>query len=77
MLNMLKSETCKKNMHVKYKQDNLHRMTWYTGTYGIMAMGLLYMLALLSKVCIVWALDLIIVCGWCCLKGWSLQDEHH
>jgi hypothetical protein len=21
-------------MYVKYKQDNLHRMTWYTGTCG-------------------------------------------
>jgi hypothetical protein len=23
-----------KDMHVKYKQDNLHCMTWYTGTCG-------------------------------------------
>jgi hypothetical protein len=37
-------------MHVKYKQDNLHCMTWYIGTCGIMAMGLLYMLALWSNV---------------------------
>jgi hypothetical protein len=64
-------------MHVKYRQDNLHRMTWYIDTYGIMAMGLLNMLALLSKVRIVWALDLMVVRGWRCLKGWSLQDEHH
>jgi hypothetical protein len=21
-------------MHVKYRQDDLHRMTWYTDTYG-------------------------------------------
>ena len=33
---------------IKYRQDNLHRMTWYTGTCGIMAMGLLYMLVLWS-----------------------------
>jgi hypothetical protein len=38
-------------MHVKYKQDNLHRMTRNIGTCGIMAMGLLYMLALWSNAC--------------------------
>ena len=38
------------NMHVKYKQDNLYRMAWDTGKCGIMDMGLLYMLALLSNV---------------------------
>jgi hypothetical protein len=27
-------------MHVKYKQDNLHRMTWYTGTCGCISHGL-------------------------------------
>jgi hypothetical protein len=27
-------------MHVKYKQDNLHRMTWYTSTYGSNGHGL-------------------------------------
>ena len=27
-------------MHVKYKQDNLHRMTWYTGTCGSNGHGL-------------------------------------
>jgi uncharacterized membrane protein len=48
-------------MHVKYKQDNLHRMTWYTSICSIMTIGLLYMLALWSKVFIIWALDPIIV----------------
>ena len=37
-------------MHEKYRQDNLHRMTWYIGTCGIMAMGLLYMLADCTKI---------------------------
>ena len=27
-------------MHVKYKQDNLHHMTWYTGTCGSNGHGL-------------------------------------
>jgi hypothetical protein len=27
-------------MHVKYRQDNLHRMTWYTGTCGSIGHGL-------------------------------------
>jgi hypothetical protein len=27
-------------MHVKYEQDNLHRMTWYTGTCGSIGHGL-------------------------------------
>jgi hypothetical protein len=27
-------------MHVKYRQDNLHRMTWYTGTCGSNGHGL-------------------------------------
>ena len=40
-------------MHVKYRQDNFHHMTWYTSTCGIMAMSLLYMLALLLNVCII------------------------
>jgi hypothetical protein len=48
-------------MHVKYRQDNVHRMTWYTDMCGMMVMGLLYMLALLSNMCIIWALDLMIV----------------
>jgi hypothetical protein len=41
-------------MHIKYRQDNLHRMTWYTGICGILAMGLLYMLALWSNVCVLY-----------------------
>jgi hypothetical protein len=65
------------NMHVKYKQDNLHCMTWYTSMCGIMAMGLLYMLVLWSNVRIIRALDLIVDCGQRSLKGWSLQDRHH
>jgi hypothetical protein len=27
-------------MHVKYRQDNLHHMTWYTGTCGSNGHGL-------------------------------------
>jgi hypothetical protein len=27
-------------MYVKYRQDNLHRMTWYTGTFGSNGHGL-------------------------------------
>jgi hypothetical protein len=27
-------------MHVNYRQDNLHRMTWYTGTCGSSSHGL-------------------------------------
>jgi hypothetical protein len=64
-------------MHVKYRQDNLHHMTWYIGTYGIMAIGLLYMLDLWSNVCVIWALDPMVVRGWRSLNGRSLQDEHH
>jgi hypothetical protein len=64
-------------MHVKYRQYNLHRMTRYIGTYGIMAMGLLYMLALWSNICVIWALDLMVVRGQRSLNGRSLQDGHH
>jgi hypothetical protein len=39
-------------MHLKYRQDNLYCMTWYTGTCSIMAMGLLYELTLGSNVCV-------------------------
>jgi hypothetical protein len=39
----------------------LHRMTWYTSMHGITAMGLLYMLTLWSNVCVIWALDQIVV----------------
>jgi hypothetical protein len=38
-------------MHVKYIQDNLHRMTWYTGTCGIMAMGLTIHVSFMVNVC--------------------------
>jgi hypothetical protein len=27
-------------MHIKYRQDNLHRMTWYTDTCGSISHGL-------------------------------------
>ena len=63
-------------MYVKYRQDNLHHITWYTGTCNIMAMGLLYMLALWSNVQIIWALDPIVVSGRRNLKWQSLQDGH-
>jgi hypothetical protein len=39
-------------MHLKYRQVNLHYMTWYTDTCGIIAMGLLYRLTLGSNVCV-------------------------
>ena len=61
-------------MHIKYKQDNLHRMTWYTSMCSIMAIGLLYMLALWSNVCVIWVLDPMVVRGWRSLNGRSLQD---
>ena len=64
-------------MHVKYRQDNLHSMIWYTGTCGIMAMSLLYMLALWLNVYVIWALDPMVVRGRRRLKGWSLQDLYH
>jgi hypothetical protein len=64
-------------MHVKYRQDNVHRMTWYTHTCDMMAIGLLYMLALLSNVCIIWALDLMVIRDLCNLNGLSLQDGYH
>jgi hypothetical protein len=38
-------------MHVKYIQHNLHRMTWYTGMCGVMAMSLLYMLEFYGQMC--------------------------
>ena len=49
-------------------------MTWYIGMCGIMAMGILYTLALWSNVCVIWALDSMVVCGQCSLNGQSLQD---
>ena len=48
-------------MLVLYTQDKLHRMTWYTGRCEIATMGLLYMLTLWSNVCIIWALDPMVV----------------
>jgi hypothetical protein len=56
-------------MHVKYKQNNLHCMTWYTGKCGIITVGLLYMLTLWSNVCVMWALDPIVVPGGTALMG--------
>jgi hypothetical protein len=38
-------------MHIKYRKDNLHRMTCTPVRAVVMAMGLLYMLALRSNVC--------------------------
>jgi hypothetical protein len=64
-------------MHVKYKQDNLYCMTWDIGMCGIMAMNLLYMLAIWSNVCVIWALDPMLVHGQRSLNWRSLQDEHH
>jgi hypothetical protein len=40
-------------------------------------MGLLYILVLWSNVCVIRALDLMIVSGQHNLNGWSLQDGHH
>jgi hypothetical protein len=42
-----------------------------------MAMGLLYMLVLWPNVCIVSALDPMVVRGQCNLSVWSLQNGHH
>ena len=62
----------KKKMHIKYKQDNLHRMIWYTGMCSIMAMGLLYMLALWSNVCAIW-----IWIQWLFVAGAALMSCHY
>jgi hypothetical protein len=42
----------------KIVKNNLHRMTWYSGTCRITAMGLLYRLTLWSKIYIFLFLDL-------------------
>jgi hypothetical protein len=36
-------------MHVKYKQDNLHRMIWYTGTCGSNGHGLIIHVSFIVK----------------------------
>jgi hypothetical protein len=36
-------------MHVKYRQDNLHRMTWYTGTCGSNGHGLTIHVCYMAK----------------------------
>jgi hypothetical protein len=39
-------------MHVKYRQDNLHRMTWYTGTYGSNGHGLTIHVSFYGQMCV-------------------------
>jgi hypothetical protein len=47
-------------MHVKYRQDSLHRMTWYTGTCGSNGHGLSIHVSFMVKcVCYVRAVDSI------------------
>ena len=62
-------------MHVKYRQDNLYRMTWYTGMCAIMAMGLLYMLALWLNAFIIWALDPMLFVASVALMGGYYRME--
>jgi hypothetical protein len=60
-------------MHVKYEQDNLHCKTWYTGTCGIMAMGLLHMLALWPNVCVLYGPRI----QWLFMVGAALTGDHY
>jgi hypothetical protein len=39
-------------MHVKYRQDNLHCMIWYTGTYGSDGHGLTIHVKLYGQMCV-------------------------
>jgi hypothetical protein len=41
-------------MHVKYRQDNLHRMTWYTGTCGSNGHGLTIHVSFMVNVCVLY-----------------------
>ena len=44
-------------MHVKYRQDNLHRITWYTGTCGSNGHGLTIDASFMVKcMCDIWGL---------------------
>jgi hypothetical protein len=48
-------------MHVKYRQDNLHRMTWYTGTCGSNGHGLtIHVSFMVKRVRYVRAVDLLV-----------------
>jgi hypothetical protein len=60
-------------MHVKYRQDNLHRMTWYTSTYGIMAMCLQYMLVLWSNLYVLYGPWI----QWLFVAGIALMGSHY
>jgi hypothetical protein len=40
-------------------------------------MGLLYMLTLWSNMCVIWALEPMVVCDRRNINGQSLQDEYH
>jgi hypothetical protein len=55
---MLISGTCKRDTHIKCKQDNLYRMTWYTGTCSNNGHGLIIHVNFMVKcVCYMGALD--------------------
>ena len=44
-------------MHVKYRKDNLHRMTWYTGTCSSNGHGLTIHVSFMVKSVLYGALD--------------------
>ena len=48
------------DMHVKYRQNNLHRMTWYTGTCGSNGHGLTIHVSFMVKSVLYGALDPLI-----------------
>jgi hypothetical protein len=69
-------------MHVKYRQDNLHRMTWYTGTCGsidhVLTIHVSFMVKCVcyTKLWIYWFHDLnttipngLVTTGWTSLIG--------
>jgi hypothetical protein len=57
-------------MHVKYRQDNLYRMTWYTGICGSDDYGLTIHVSFMVK-CVryVRAMDPLVSIGWTTLVG--------
>jgi hypothetical protein len=60
-------------MQVKYKQDNLHCMTWYIGACSIMAIGLLYILVLWSNVSVLYKPWI----QWLLVAGVALMGSHY
>ena len=47
--------------HVKYRQDNLHRMTWYTGTCSSNGHGLTIHVSFMVKRVLYEALDPLVL----------------